>query len=716
LNHIRTDSAASCAARDPHLGKYDIVSGFAIALLPFILLFINNNWIFDAMGWIDPWIYAGFHLHLPQFLVIFGDTYYASRVPWTIAGWILHLAFSDAVANYVLHFVVFYLTALSLYFAIRTIFVNCTAAYAAAILLGTSSYFLAAVGWNYVDGPSIACSLGGIAALASAATGRRWRSAAFLWGVASCAMVSMYISLVLLVPIQIAMFLLLNRLRNRRSVPMVAILFASGGVGAVLFFGFVNWLLGGPFLYFMGQVNVAITHGQPEYNHPLGTWIWSSPWLFAPAIAFIFSCGYLFLHAKSSLKRIWSGNAGSDLEGALFVCCLGNVAASFVYIFFQANHFPVLEYAYEVSPLLSFTYLSVGAALAATLKHSKWDFWLNFVAAALITIAPWWLASAGHIFPRREWFSGPTHVICWIVAGSLILLFSTYRSYYSLGRAALAVLFLSTINLGAPASQLAYPPNDARKSQVLDVFEASRAIGPYYPVDGAQFWFNAASREAGLFKSIASTYLFEYSLLNQNFPKLITTDGQSNTLLPGDRIFLLTSNIKDPLILANNAIADHHLFFKEVTKIAVDRPGAAFSILVTDVKLEPGHYEEIPSSQAFAAKLPSKIDKSAAPWFRFSVVPFSDQVMKQAGPGYVKIRLRVDKGILATGILKKGHKGWVTLRHMKASSRLHDVFLRVPDFSRVGPLVFLNAEEPAAALVKEVSIIRPIAKPRFGAD
>src|ERR1700719_5427288 len=135
---------------------FEVYYCLAILSLPFLLLRINDSWIFHYPVSIDAWVYSGFQLHLREFLTAFGGTYYASRVPWTVPGWLLHLIFSDEHALYVLHFGVFYLAAFSLYHAIGNIFANRAAAFTTALVMGTHAYFLVAVGWDYVDGYSIA--------------------------------------------------------------------------------------------------------------------------------------------------------------------------------------------------------------------------------------------------------------------------------------------------------------------------------------------------------------------------------------------------------------------------------------------------------------------------------------------------------------------------------------------------------------------------------
>jgi hypothetical protein len=65
-----------------------------------------------------------------------------------------------------------------------------------------------------------------------------------------------------------------------------------------------------------------------------------------------------------------------------------------------------------------------------------------------------------------------------------------------------------------------------------------------------------------------------------------------------------------------------------------------------------------------------------------STLSFSDVVRKRPGAGYVKVRMRVDRGMLALGVLKKNDtKNCIILQAVPASPDMHDVFLRIPNLN-----------------------------------
>jgi hypothetical protein len=690
----------------PEFDRVDLFSRLTIVLLPFVLLAINDNWVFSKPVWIDRWIYSGFHLHLPEFLRAFGNTYYASRLPWTAAGWVLHSVFDDATALCVLHFAVFYLAVFSLYAAVRAIFANNAAAGAAALLMGTHTYFLMAVGWDYVDGASLACMLAGFAALAGAAIMPHWRLAAFLWGVSVCAMVSMYILLVLLVPVQIGLFLLLNRFRGKRSNLAATALFVAGGLVAMLLLGLINWLFGGPFHYWMGQINslLGVANNRSKWEVPFVDWASSAPWLFVAVCSFAFSFAYVLLHFKSVSKKMHSGQSVADTEVSLFLCCLADVAASLIYAGLQADRFYVLQMDYNADALLPFAYLTIGGALAAMIKASgRPSRQLGFLSVvAAIVVGPWILATLGYIFPRASLFDGLAAEIGWVAMGSALLLLVVQKSYRLWG-AVLAIAFFSIVNLGAPSHGLDYPPDPAYKLKTLAVYDASRSVSHFNPDARARFWFNENDPQAALLRDVVSSYLYAYRLVNDQFPSLIAADGRTKSVEPGQRIILLTSTDEDVVALANAAVANQNLLFEQVARVEIRRAGVAFHIIVTDVKISPAILAsarllssetiKLASAGAFLQRDPSGIAfrSVSAPWSYVGRMPLFANCL--AGGGWVAADINVTHGIASVGVLNRNGDAIIDSGLVSSRSEIQTIFLRLDSFAAAGDFILRNGNE-----------------------
>jgi hypothetical protein len=688
------------------LDRVDLLSRLIILLLPFVLFAINDNWIFDKPIAIDRWLYSGLHIHLPQFLKTFGETYYASRLPWTVIGWAAHSVFDDATALCILHFGLFYLAVFSLYVAVRIIFANTAAACAAALVLGTYTYFLAAVGWDYVDGPVVACMLAGIAVLASAAIRPRWRLAAFMWGVAMCSVVSMYILVLLLVPVQIGLFLFLNRVRANRPIVPIAAFAITGGAAAMTIFGLVNWLLGGPFLYILSQINVLgrVAQNRVLYDEPLTNWLWSAQHLFAAVIIFIFSSVFVVIHSKSVIEKIRLGAAGTDPEISLFICCLADVAASIIFAGLQADRFYVLRFYYNSDALLPFVYLTIGGAFAVMFTSSGFTRQLGFlVTAAVIALGPWLLGSFGYIFPKGYLFEGRDFTIAWVTAGSLLLVFLVRPARYLLGPATV-VLFFSILSVGAPSGEIYFPPDAHFKADILSVFDASRAISRYNLDAGARFWYDENDDRGRIFDGVASTYFWGYRLVNNRFPSLFFANGKKSAVAPGQRIMLLTSKDEDVVTLANAAVADQHLLFEQRGKIDVRRSGVAFRIIVADVKGAIGPARSLPLATMRLVSQGALLQRDSAgmafrslpdPWTYIGRIPLFAGCIE--GGGWVAADIDVRHGAASVGVLNRKGDDFLVSGSAAAGDRTQTIFLRLESFAAAGDLLLRNGDETASS-------------------
>lgn len=278
-------------------------------LLPLVLLAINHHWIYSQIGTLDPWIYAGYQMHPARFWQQAPTAYYGSRVPWVLFGWAVHRVFGVEQSLYVQALTLFYVSTLSLYYAIQRIFANAVAAFAAAFLLGTNTWFLWAIGWDYVDGPMIALVLLGFAALAGAAFGQRWRIASLLWGATAAATVGLFTpNLVIVLPIQIAVFLGVNYFGQGRSISRVFALWVAGFVASLFLMCLSTWALGGQFYFFTAQASASISLLQSLDRIPLWTvWIGSAPWLLLPAFGLLASLILIAVRGPAVVRSLSRG-------------------------------------------------------------------------------------------------------------------------------------------------------------------------------------------------------------------------------------------------------------------------------------------------------------------------------------------------------------------------------------------------------------------------
>jgi hypothetical protein len=562
-----------------------------LLILPILLVWINYTVIFVKPIGIDTFLYSGFHLHLREFLSSrFADTYYATRIPWNALGYVAHRLFDTEHAIYAEHIFIFYVAAFSLYSAVSTIFANRSAAFAATMLLGTNCWFLLAIGWDYVDGSYVACLLLSLAMMAKAAFGPRWKLAATIWGVAVALTISLYILWVILVPIEIGMFLGLNRLGQRRKVYVIALLWIFGAATAMACMGLISWLAGGKFLYLLPQITAVpfVVSNRFNYDVPLSRWLWQAEHLLVPGAIWLFSAVWAVQNARSTLRKLQSPESEVDVNSRLWIACVFCVAGFLLFLPLQVADIHLFNYQDKTNALLPFEFLVLGGTLASgrseLFQRHQWIYTLTIIA---VTLAPW-VAFAfrlkapdyGLIAPRWEYFTGPTATICWIAAGALVLWISLVSGQL---KYLLVTSFFSVVAFGGGDSGwISFPPNPFYKQARLAIFEASQEIAPYNSDTAARFWFDVKDPISQVLRDVVSTYLAAYSLINDRFPSLTGGDGRVSSIAPGERVIILTSSSADPLPAANRAIADKKLAFRKVASKEIHRKGVTIRFFVVD--------------------------------------------------------------------------------------------------------------------------------------
>lgn len=591
--------AAGSASRLPYIA--------ALIALPLLSLALNDNWLFPTPGWIDPWLYAGYHLHLSDLSRSYPNVYYVTRVSWTVLGWLVHEIAGPVTSLYILGLFQFYVATFSLFFAIDLVFKNPLAAFISACLLGANSWFLWAIGWQYIDGPGLAYLLLSFAALAGTLYGRNWRLAAVLWGAAIAVAVTVLILMVLFIPIELVVFALLNRGASRRPLAQVAILTCIGLAGAMLAMGVISWMTGGNFLYLLPQITVApeVAGNRFRYYMPVERWAAMAPWLLVPAFAMVSSAALLFIRRRSFARWMTAASAqesGKD-EFKILVLCLACAMATVGYMVTEAIHFYFLQIFYRANSLLPFDYLVIGGLFAiATRSSPKWHRLGIGGLAFLLSLAPWLLGRAGvsllvgqplrteyltpppTLLPAAQAIaSGPFTEIAWVVVGSGILI-----GLFTLRRFAVSVItlaFLSVASVAAISSDnpMTFALDGYSKDATLAIYSASRYIETYNHDTRSRFWYNSRDRYGPIFTSINSTYLYAYAQVNDNFPSLSDARGHAATIAAGDRLVLLGEHGDDALAEASAAIAGLHLRLSPVARTSITSGSVAFDLLVVDV-------------------------------------------------------------------------------------------------------------------------------------
>ena len=562
-----------------------------LLLIPAFLCLAVPDWIFAPSSFIDSYIYLGYFRNFSQHITVFVGTYYGTRLPYIMPGYICYKIFPPLIANYVLHLGFYYLALFSLYFILR-IAVNRRAALLTAVFMGFYPYFMAAMGWDYVDGAGIAYFLLTVLLLTLAAKSshiaqiphlkgssnptlsKKYGMLLFLAGLSLAAMIYTNTFLLIMIP-SLVLYYLVMRPQPWNLLLKTALIACSGGILATILFGIVNAAAGGSFLFFIPSLISAgslLIRSNPWLATGY-TWLLRVPLMVFPFFIFLTSLFFItvsLIRAKSSLFKM-----NSILQVAqdnIFSLC--HLLNFLLMLIMQLLGKPVFQLQYYVSYLLPTAFLAAGAQLAASLSRlSKSQY------TGLATITAFLLAGAYLIYCHTPLHSLMNHadsiwyISAMLVAGALCLLIAgKSRQTINTLLVGLAFLFFASANitllptdanvklLPTSYAPLSYCTCKQRQQNFLAVIKSDDIIGTYDTNGKLRFWYNAAEPLGDLYMSVASTRLWGYRLINDKFPEIVEPDfpfhkHEAATIqIPSGTDIVILSSDKDALLKANAAL------------------------------------------------------------------------------------------------------------------------------------------------------------------
>jgi len=520
----------------------------AIILAPFLILLFDRNVYFSPPAFVDSWIYYGYFRHFSEFIRWFSGTYYASRLTWILPGYVVNKMFPDLIANYLLHFGVYYTAAFSLYYILACFFGRRTALLG-TLALGTYPYLLQSVGWDYVDGAGIAYYLLTIALIVRVRNGpSRLRSA--LVGGAYAAAVYTNIVWVVFIPLVLGFYLLMppstpgpvwGPERLRRSSRFVG-WFGIGALALTAGLCLVNYRAGGKLWFYGATVDwvlrnhAAISaqwHGR-DYH-----WLKQATWLLLPAIASLVAAGRCF--QRFVVQRDWSLD-GVTLFDLHLLATIG------VMVTLQAKGGYFLEYAFYGSYLIPSTVLALGGEVFYLKGRSGW---LLLLPIAILFVP--WLPWAQPVWGALSKINAVS-LIGVTVAG--LMGAALWRGRSAAVVVAAACLSLLSLYLLAYSGELAYrqAAPDARGQAFVRTTRAMKGIDRVRQGRKVLFWLDEHDRNGGEFESLAAIYMWGYFLIGHPFPAL--DPGRRWAASAGEMIAVPTTDRTESSVLrdANAAL------------------------------------------------------------------------------------------------------------------------------------------------------------------
>ena len=514
-----------------------------ILATPLLLLAINPNLFINPNTnvWIDAWVNTGFFLNLPDHLIVWGHSYYSTRLSWLLPGYALHQILSPLVANYVLHFAFFYLL-LSAVYLLVTAGVNRTTAFIATLLVAWNPQVIAAMSWDYVDGAVItyfALTLLFLERASFAVT--RWKYWALAAGAAMTCMLVANLVAGTLVPV-CGLFLLLrvSLPRWKRSAAIV-LAAAVGGAATLAILAQANWQLGGNWLFLKPSLSYASERAWvPSPWDVEGTsWLAGAYCLVLPVAA-----------SLGALLALWSRpRSVQSFSRTIQLTFLLAAVWWVIHSSLWTHSIHITYYTSYLVPLGLIALVLVPYSPLAQLGS------LRRRDAVTLELATLGLLIAAHVFVFRGGPDAASRSLDAIFPGSQP--FTAIAGFAVCGVALVLIRFARSQWLSWPTlvvtlwfAYCAVPMNWAtadtlhlQEDYTLTV-SADRYLWELLDNNRRlSMWYALPPGERRPFRNIASTYLWAWTYVNEDLPSL--DEKLSPTVVPGAQLVLLVPDLGD---------------------------------------------------------------------------------------------------------------------------------------------------------------------------
>jgi hypothetical protein len=494
-----------------------------IAALPFLMMAVNRNWLFQNGVHVDPWLYFGLFHNFERLHNLVWN-YAGERIAWVAPGYVLvHLL--GAIPGLIVLHVSVILLCLFTYYRIVDRLVDTRTAFLATMVFGCNSFFIGTNTWDYPESLAIFFLLLSFAAVLPGPRPARPAGLIFSGG-AWLALVYTYLAWISFTPAYLLVVVRLTRVQWRamRDVGRTAAYLAIGGLATTALFWGTFAAMGGKGFFFAHNIQHALYLAGLETNPWIDpNWLRNCTWLVFPVLAFLLAAAVPIL-GRSGLRKEFGDRTG--LQSFYLYSFLVMVAWTL-----RPNR--LLAFDYRTSILLPGAFLVFALLIFRVPEYMPAVRFYGITAAAsVISVAP--LAYSYLSYHAPGW----TVVIAAAVSIVLMSCYTMMRPR-TLFAWTLPVLLFSGISFAlAPPSKLMAWRSGGRDSDMSE--RVSRAIRLLFRRAAAGthpiIWKGPAG--GGLpteFEAIASASLTLASGMPV-FPEV------GNTFPPGTRLFLLTES------------------------------------------------------------------------------------------------------------------------------------------------------------------------------
>ena len=690
----------------------------AITAYPLLLILLNDSWVFGDpfVPTIDNHIYTGYFFNLRQYLNIFPAAYFGTRLPWILAGAAVHALAPPEPATYIVRLLLWYAAAFSLFSIIRLLFADDLAALIGTLLMVTHTDFLAAIGWDHVDGPGIVLILVGTALLTAAARSRHWRAALVFAGAAQAAMVTNHLILALLVPVQLAWYLAIDRRLSRHAIPASLAYLSLGALGMIGALGGVSWALSGSFFYLSPQLTagVGIVQNRATWAPHDSSWVRRATWLVFPGVA---AAAGVIIGAEIMVARIRRERLSQrDVLAALSILQLLVVGGLFAVL--EVAGFWLLYYPFYACYLLPFAFIAIAALLARAMASvSPPGSWAMLAVASACTLAPFAPGVARALPACAPGCDLVGAVGALAIVATIALVSAGVTGSGPIIASAVAALAILNISV-ADTHVFSFPPDPKRRAAALAVYDAIRAIQPYDRDGALRFWYNWRDPLGGIFTAISSTYLWHWTLVSNEFPELIDPVGGAKVVIdPDERIVILSARDgwRVLRVLAERTVAPLGLRLIPLGHAKIRRGGIAVDLAFVEmqpvgeappVRISPSEMAAVGAARVIARPPGVTVETNPEPWSWAGRLPIPVERLRRYADSHavVRVHMRVSRGHIGIGVLNRQGTAFITQQMVAAGTTAVDVSLGIPHLDEASALIVRNWGPRGRSLVDVESI------------
>lgn len=534
-----------------------------LALSAVVMVLPDKLWPSPAGGTIDPWVYYGYFWDYPSYVTrFFPDTYYGTRLPWILPGYVAVHMFPAMIGTFIFVLAVYYAAVYSFY-ALTTLLFNRHVGFLCTLFFASDFYFLRSIAWYYVDGGVILYFIFTLLLLTLAHRYPR-RIFLFLAGWSCTSMLLCHLLSVVLVPGLVAYLAYSQRSaphwKGRTSTIVRFVLL--GGFCCVVFFDIINFSVTHSFFFFMPQLNVLFATGSivAKYKVPLTVWLRTAWWDIIPGLSILLGLIAVFLQRRRD----------AALHGIQAMALFSSVGTLLMLLVLESAGLFYYQISYYTSFLLPLCYLIIGATIYTVTRDKPLAGYLTVPFVFLV----YWARTRTDfrvgelLFPNVRWAYLALCVV--LVSTAALLLPFPWKS--SRTRSLLFVLGLGACGLGVGQRGFFGPRQDWELLQQTHGRIESIA-GPREP----RLWYSSDEHEVFYWRSLSSMYLWGYSIVNESYPSAASTGF--NSIRDGD-LLVVCSESPELKEEARQALVKKSIRWDQIRKERVTQGDMGFWIII----------------------------------------------------------------------------------------------------------------------------------------